>query len=134
MNVWHGIGRLVSDPELRYLETTVANVKQAVPVCSFTIAINERGADGQETTDYVDCTAWDKRAESVAEHGRKGRLIGVSGKLKRRQFTTSEGKKNYRYFIRTDSVEWLDRRPDADPGAEQPRAAREDEDISDLAF
>ena len=52
-------GNLTRDPETKYLANGNA-------LCTFSVAINERykkGEEWQETTLYVDCTAWGKTAE-----------------------------------------------------------------------
>ena len=72
------IGNLTRDPEIKYLPSGMA-------VCDFDIAVNRkyRTKDGQkgEDTTFVQCKAWDKKAEFVAEWFKKGKLILVEGRL-----------------------------------------------------
>ena len=76
MNRWIGIGRLGRDPELRYTPSGLA-------VVTFSIAVDRRfkNADGTRKTDWVDCVAWQKTAEFVAERVGKGNRVCVEGRL-----------------------------------------------------
>ena len=47
-------------------------------LASFTIAVDDRG----DYTNFIDCTAWGKTAETIANHFAKGKQIGVSGRLR----------------------------------------------------
>ncbi len=80
INTVHLGGNLTRDPELRYTPGGAA-------VCEFTIAVNEKWTDkssGQkrEEVSFIDCVAWARGAEVIAEYMRKGSSIYVSGKLK----------------------------------------------------
>jgi single-strand DNA-binding protein len=63
------IGRMASDPELKYTSSGDA-------VCNFRIAVdrNRKGADGEKETDFFDVTAWKQSAEFAANYLGKGRL------------------------------------------------------------
>ena len=84
------IGNLTRDPELRY-------TPQGVPVCSATLAINYRwkaedGTQKDEVT-FLDCVAFNRRAEVINEYARKGSLIMLAGRLKQDNWEDKEGKK-----------------------------------------
>lgn len=81
------MGRLIRDPELRY-------TGNGVPVCSFSIAINT-GSGENQTTDYINCVAWNKTAEFVDKYFSKGRMIIIVGKIQTRVWEGKDGKKNY---------------------------------------
>ena len=51
------MGRLTRDPELRHTNS-------GTPVCSFSIAINN-GYGENQSTDFINCVAWNKQAEFV---------------------------------------------------------------------
>jgi len=76
-------GNLVRDPEMR--ATTTGS-----QACNFTIAVNRvyRGNDGntQEQVSYIDCVAWGKPGETIAQYTRKGSGIIVSGRLDQRSW------------------------------------------------
>jgi len=58
-----GVGRLVRDPELKYVGDTC--------VCEFSIAINEFrkvGGERKKFAHFFDCVIWDKAAEVITEY------------------------------------------------------------------
>ena len=77
------VGRLTRDPELRYTESGKA-------VTNFSIACNT-GYGEKRTTEYVDCVAWEKQAEAVAERARTGTEVFVDGRLQTRKYTNRDG-------------------------------------------
>lgn len=82
MNAVSISGNLGADPELRY---TAAHD----PVLTFSIAVNDR-VRNPKTGEWVDrpnwikCTVFGKRAESLAGILTKGFKVGVEGKLRQR--------------------------------------------------
>ncbi len=77
------MGNLTRDPEVR---TTPSGQS----VTSFGLAINRtwKGADGnqQESVSYIDCVAWGKTGEIIAQYVQKGRPLLVSGRLEQRSW------------------------------------------------
>ena len=70
-------GNLTRDPELR-------STSSGTHVLQFSIAVNDRVKDGGEWKDrpnYIDCTMFGTRAESLSKFLHKGSKIGVQGKL-----------------------------------------------------
>ncbi len=67
------IGRLATDPELRYTPSGVA-------VTSFRIAVDRpvaRNEAGEKETDFIDIVAWRHSAEFAANYLNKGRLVAI---------------------------------------------------------
>ena len=81
------MGRLTRDPELRHTNS-------GTPVCSFSIAINN-GYGENQSTDYINCVAWNKQAEFVERNFSKGKMIIVVGRIQTRSWDGTDGKKNY---------------------------------------
>jgi single-strand DNA-binding protein len=77
------MGNLTRDPEVRSLPSGQS-------VTSFGLAVNRtwRGADGnqQESVSYIDCVAWAKTGEIIAQYVQKGRPLLVSGRLEQRSW------------------------------------------------
>lgn len=67
------VGRLGSDPEMKYLETGKA-------VTTFNLATNH-GYGERKTTIWFRVTFFDKQAETVNQYSRKGDMLLVSGTL-----------------------------------------------------
>jgi len=75
------IGNLTRDIEMRATQG-------GMQVAKFGLAINRKSKD-QETTCFVDCTAFDKSAELLHRYVRKGSPLFVEGRL---EFSTWEAK------------------------------------------
>lgn len=76
-------GNLTRDPELRATPS-------GAQVCSFSVAVNRsyRDASGAnvENVSYIDCSAWGKTGETIAQYMKKGGGILVSGRLEQRSW------------------------------------------------
>ena len=84
-------GSLVRDSEIRY--TTSGK-----PVCSFTL-VTKCGT----STEYHRCVAWEKQAEKLVEHFKKGSYIEVTGRLQTRSWDDkTSGQKKYS----TEVIAW----------------------------
>ena len=94
------IGRLAQSPEARYTASGKA-------VTVFAVACNYR-AGGTEKTDYIDCVAWDKLAQTVATHLSKGRLVGIEGRLSVRRYTATDGQNRKVYEVVVSDLHFLD--------------------------
>ena len=70
MNVVILMGRMTRDPELKYTSGGKA-------FANFSLAV-QKLRDGVE---FIDCTAWEKTAETIAEYFRKGNRILIQGRL-----------------------------------------------------
>lgn len=99
------IGNLTRDPELRY-------TPQKVPVCDFTVAVNDRrGQDGEQSTQYIRVTVWRALAEVCAKWLNKGSRIFVSGPLTARTYQAQDGSTRVSLEVTADDVEFLSSRP-----------------------
>src|SRR5690554_1796178 len=90
MNVFTGIGRLTEDVDMKYTPNGTA-------VARFTIAINRpfKNKDGNYEADFINCVAFGKRAETIAEYVRKGHRIGVTGSIMTGSYENNKGQKVY---------------------------------------
>lgn len=81
-------GNMTRDPELR-------NTPSGSTVCSFAVAVNRnyRDASGEqrEEVSYLDCSAWGKLGEMIAQYGKKGSGVLVSGRLSQRSWEDKNG-------------------------------------------
>ena len=85
------MGNLTRDPETR----TTPNGQS---VTNFSLAVNRtwKGADGnqQESVSYIDCVAWGRTGEVIAQYMQKGRPILVSGRLDQRSWEQDGNKRS----------------------------------------
>lgn len=98
-------GNLTRDPEVRI--TASGN-----PVMGFGIAVNDRRKNSQtgEWEDYpnfIDCTMFGARAQSVSRFLSKGSKVAIEGKLRWSQWETNEGQKRSKIEIIVDEIEFM---------------------------
>ena len=124
------LGRLVKDPELRYTQSGTA-------VATFTLAVDRRfQKQGEERqADFINCVAWQKTAEFVANYFTKGKLMALSGSIQVRTWEDNEGTKRYATEVIADDVEFAESKnssESATPKAPaQPKADFEEVPTSD---
>ena len=93
------IGRLTKDPELRY---TPGN---GVAVCRFTLAINRLFK--KDETDFINCIAFNKQGEAIAQYVTKGRQLAVIGNIRTGSYDGQDGMKRYTTDILVESFEFI---------------------------
>jgi single-strand DNA-binding protein len=74
INVVTLVGRVGSDPDIKYFES--GTVK-----CKLTLAVNRRSRNNDKP-DWFNLELWGKTAEIAGNYVRKGTLIGIKGSLK----------------------------------------------------
>lgn len=96
------IGRNTKDIELR--QTTSGTL-----VVEFSVAVNRtfKNANGERESDFFNCIAFSKLAETISKFVKKGDQVGVEGRLQTRNYTNKEGKKIYVTEIIVENVEFL---------------------------
>ena len=100
-------GRLVRDPEVRYTQTGKA-------VASFTLAVNRRfsrGADQQQTADFIPIVVWDKLAEVCGNNLVKGSQVLIEGRIQIRSYDAQDGSKRYVTEVIAQELEFMGSRP-----------------------
>jgi single-strand DNA-binding protein len=104
------IGRLVRDPELRFVAST------GLAICRVTVAVDremskekkeEARAQGKPTADYIPCTAYGKRAETIANYFSKGKPIIIEGRFTSSTYKTNEGETRYSNSITIEKFEFV---------------------------
>ena len=97
------IGRLTKDPETRYTSGS------QMAVTTFSVAIDRPVKQGEEKkTDYPRVTVFGKQAENCERFLKKGRLVGVQGRLQTGSYTNKEGVTIYTTDVVADRVEFLE--------------------------
>lgn len=96
-------GRLTRDPELRYTGSGIA-------VVSFNLAVNRsfKNANGDREADFIQCQAWRKTAELIANNLHKGSLIGVEGRIQTRTYENNDGNTVYVTEVVVDTITFLE--------------------------
>lgn len=121
------MGRLTRDPELRRTANGTA-------VTSFSVAVDrDYASDGQRETDFIDCVAWRKTGEFIANHFQKGRMIAVIGSLNIRSWEDKEGNKRRNAEVTVDTAYFADsKKDDSAANSFTPPATVDDSDYQAL--
>lgn len=96
------IGRLTKDPDLRYTQSGTA-------VASFTLAVDRRfpNQNGEREADFVNCVAWNKSAEFVANYFHKGKQVALEGRLQVRSYDGDDGKRRWVTEVVVEQMEFV---------------------------
>lgn len=113
-------GNLTRDPDLR-------STASGMPVLGFGVAVNDRRKNQQtgEWEDYpnfIDCTMFGARAQSVSRFLSKGGKVAIEGKLRWSQWER-DGQKRSKIEVIVDEIEFMTSRNDGAPRAAAPMAA-----------
>lgn len=89
-------GRLTRDPELR-------STRSGADVCAMRLAV-----DGpEETTVFVDVTAFGQLAGNCSEHLGQGRAVAVSGRLAYSEWEAEDGSKRSKHEVIAHAIDFL---------------------------
>ena len=98
------MGNLTRDPDVREVGMN------AVKVCRFSLAINERRKDRSgnviDMPTFVDVDAWDKLGELCGQYLKKGRSVLVEGRLQSDTWE-KDGQKHQKLKIRAATVKFM---------------------------
>lgn len=100
------VGRLTTDPELRYTTDNRAYVRVNVAVDR---GISKEDKEvGKQSADFISCVFWNKTAENLAKYMKKGSQIALVGKLRTGSYETQDGTKRYTTDVRVSELTFLD--------------------------
>lgn len=116
------IGRLVRDPEVRYMQ----NDNQTA-VARYTLAVDRRfKRDGDEqTADFINCVAFGKTAEFAEKYYHKGIKIVISGRIQTGSYTNKDGVKVYTTDVVVEEQEFAESKNANQQNNERPQSAPE---------
>lgn len=108
-------GNLTRDPEMRATASSM-------PVMGFGIAVNDRRRNAstgewEDVPNFIDCTMFGSRAESLSRFLHKGSKVCVEGKLRYSQWER-DGQKRSKIEVIVDELEFMSsRNNDSSQGA-----------------
>lgn len=106
------MGRLTQTPALKYTQSNK-------PVLSFSIA-NEYGFGDNKETYFIDCVAWNKTAEFIANYFDRGDMIILSGTLKTRKWQDQNGQARKATEVMVLSVDFGNSRKEPSQDEQRP--------------
>lgn len=93
------IGRLTKDPELSFMPTS------GKAVAKFNLAVPRPYK--KDETDFINCKAFGKTAETIANYIIKGRQIAITGNIRTGSYDGKDGLKKYTTEVWVDSFEFI---------------------------
>jgi len=117
------VGNVGQDPEVKYTPS-------GIPVAKFSVATNERFKDRsgewQDRTEWHNVVAWQRLAEIIGDHVKKGSKLYIEGKLETSSWDDQQGgKKRYRTEIVARDIVLLGPHDDAEENGSGSRNGRE---------
>ncbi len=105
MNKYICIANLTKDPEMRYSQDGKAYTK-------FGIAVNYGWGDNKKVS-FLNCIAFDKKAEAIANYTHKGSKVMIEGEIQTGSYDKKDGSgKVYTTDLIVKEVEFLDKKSD----------------------
>ena len=100
-------GNLTRDPELR-------ETPSGFQILSFGVAVNDRRKNNttgewMDYANFVDCTMFGNRAESVSRFLSKGAKVAIEGKLRWSQWEAQDGSKRSKLEVVVEELEFMSR-------------------------
>lgn len=98
------VGRLTKDPELRF------TANKGTAVTRFTLAVNRdfKKEDGTQEADFINCIAYSKRAEVIAQYLTKGKRFSIAGSIRTGSYDAQDGTRRYTTYIAVDGFDFID--------------------------
>ena len=93
------IGRLTRDPELNFAAGS------GTAVTRFSLAVTRPFK--KDETDFINCIAFGKTGETIAQYLTKGRQLAVTGSIRTGSYDAKDGTKRYTTDIVVDSFEFI---------------------------
>lgn len=98
------VGRLTKDPELRF------TANKGTAVTRFTLAVNRdyKKEDGTQEADFINCIAYSKRAEVIAQYLTKGKRFSIAGSIRTGSYDAQDGTRRYTTYVLVDGFDFID--------------------------
>ncbi|MCR6516301.1 MAG: single-stranded DNA-binding protein [Clostridium chrysemydis] len=93
------IGRLTKDPELRFAAGSGKGVTK------FSIAVTRQFK--RDEADFINCIAFNKQAETIAQYLTKGSQIAITGNIRTGSYDAQDGSKRYTTEVVVESFEFV---------------------------
>ena len=98
------VGRLTKDPELRY----VGENNNALTNFSLAVDRGYKNLQGENKVDFINIEIWGKQAEIFCTYMKKGKMVGIEGKIITDKYKNENGENRYITRVRADYFRFLD--------------------------
>lgn len=96
-------GRLTRDPESRMTQSNME-------ISRFSLACQSDfvSRDGERDTEFINCVAFNRSAQTINRYCRKGQMILVQGRIRNNSYDAQDGTKRYTTDVVVDNFEFLE--------------------------
>lgn len=109
------MGRLTSDPEIRYTQNKLA-------IARYTLAV-DRKEHTENTADFIRCVAFDHAAEFAEKYFKQGTKIIITGRIQTGSYTNKDGQKVYITEVVTEEQEFAESKSASKPKQQETPSA-----------
>ncbi len=114
------MGRLTRDP----IQRMANSVNGELEIARFTLAVDRRrrssGDSGEQTADFISCTAFGKQAEFVNKYLHQGTKVCLQGHIQTGSYTNKDGQTVYTTDVIVESIEFAESKAAASGGGQAP--------------
>ena len=93
------IGRITRDPELNFA------AGKGTAICKFNLAVSRPFK--KDETDFINCTAFGKIGETIAQYLIKGSPIAIVGNIRTGSYEAKDGTKRYTTDVIVESFDFI---------------------------
>lgn len=108
------MGRLTREPDIRWTQG-----QEQTCVARFTLAVDRRRQEGQQSADFISCVAFGKRAEWCEKWTKKGTKIIVIGRIQTGSYKNRDGVTVYTTDVVVEEAEFAESKAAAEGGRGQ---------------
>lgn len=109
-------GRITRDPEIRYTQNGLSNLR-------FSIAVDRaiaRDASGNRQADFINCVAFGQQADFISRYVKKGNMLAIEGRIQTGQYQDQNNQTRYTTDVIVERVENMTPRDaNSQPGSYQ---------------
>lgn len=113
------MGRLVRDPEVRYMQndnqTAIARFSFAVP--------RKFKRENEPDCDFINCVAFSKQVEFIEKYAHKGMKLLIEGRWQTGSYTNKDGQKVYTNDCVVESCEFAESKNSSQSNENRPQSA-----------
>lgn len=109
------MGRLTSDPEIRYTQNKLA-------IARYTLAVDRKGHT-ENTADFIRCVAFDHATEFAEKYFKQGTKIIITGRIQTGSYTNKDGQKVYITEVVTEEQEFAESKSASKPKQQETSSA-----------
>lgn len=93
------VGRLTKDPDLKFAAGS------GTAVTRFTLAVNRPFK--KEETDFINCIAFGKTGETIAQYVQKGQQLAIAGNIRTGTYEAKDGNKRYTTDVVIENFDFI---------------------------